>query len=272
MGWVAGQSDAAGVAIAVKDLARAKTRMAALPAALRGRLAALMAIAVARAWSEVADQVMIVTTAPGIEPLLAAHEVRATVVPDPRAGLNAAFEAGEQALRAAGCDLVIACPADLPALTADDLAGVLAHCRGPGRWFVPDAAHTGTTLLLARGQALAPAFGPDSATRHAESGAVSLPAADGVRLDADEPADLLAAAALGLADPVARFLDGAVLARHTTATVAGRSAQGWELVLASGSRAYAPEGALGPEVRRLAPGQRVHLARAADGEVRSVWL
>lgn len=261
-----------GVVVAVKDLSRAKTRMTALPAALRGRLAALMTVSVARAWSGVVDRIVLVTTAPGIGPLLAAHGVTATVVPDPRAGLNAAFEAGERALRAEGCELVVACMADLPALTGSGVAEVVAQCAGTGRWFVRDATGTGTTLLAARGVELAPAFGPDSAARHLASGAVELQAGAGVRLDADEPADLLRAAGLGVGDPVAALIDGAALARHTTGTVVGPSGEGWQLLLASGSRAYAPADALGPELRRLVQGQRVHLVQGVDGGVRHLWI
>lgn len=261
-----------GVVVAVKDLSRAKTRMTALPAALRGRLAALMAVSVARAWGEVVDRVALVTTAPGIGPLLAAYGVEASVVADPRAGLNPAFGAGEQALRDAGCELVVACMADLPALTAGDVADVVNQCAGTGRWFVRDAAGTGTTLLAARGVALAPAFGPDSAARHLKSGAVELEAADGVRLDADEPADLLRAAGLDLQEPVAALVDGSALARHTTATVVGAQGAGWELLLASGSRAYASAAASGPELKRLVQGQRVHVVRGADGGVRHLWI
>lgn len=58
----------------------------------------------------------------------------------------------------------------------------------------------------------------------------------------------------------------------TTATVVGRSGAGWQLILASGVRAYAPASALGPELRRLAPGQRVHLRLDAGGMARRVWL
>ncbi|WP_432557412.1 2-phospho-L-lactate guanylyltransferase [Granulicoccus sp. GXG6511] len=262
----------AGVVIAVKDLSRAKSRMTALSAAHRGRLAALMAVAVARAWSEVLDVVAVVTTAPGIGPLLGAHGVDVRVVPDPRSGLDAAFEAGERVLRAEGCALVVAAMADLPALTAVDLRSTMAGCTGAGRWFVRDDMGTGTTLLAAHGMALSPEFGRDSAARHEASGAVELAAAPGVRLDADNPTDLVRAIPLGVQDPVTLLMDGAALAEHTTGTVVGRSGAGWELVLASGSRGYAAAGALGPELRRLAPGQRLHLVRDSGGAVRHAWI
>ncbi|HHV22424.1 MAG TPA: 2-phospho-L-lactate guanylyltransferase [Propionibacterium sp.] len=262
----------AGAVIAVKDLSRAKSRMAALPPAHRGRLAGLMAVVVAKACAEVLDAVVIVTTAPGIGTLLAAHGVSVRVVADPRSGLNAAFEAGAQALVESGCELVVACMGDLPALTPAGLADALAGCSGHGRWFVRDDEETGTTLLAARGASLAPAFGPDSATRHMDSGAVELTASAGLRLDADTPDDLLRAAALGIGHPVSPLIDGDQIARHTTGTVVGGSGEGWELLLTTGFRTYAPAGALAPEVRQLAPGQRVHLVRTADGAVRHLWI
>ncbi|MDO5501370.1 MAG: 2-phospho-L-lactate guanylyltransferase [Propionibacteriaceae bacterium] len=263
---------AAGAVVAVKDLSRAKSRMIGLPAPLRGRVATLMAVAVARAWSEVVESVVVVTTAPGIGPLLSAHGVRARVVPDPRAGLNAAFEAGERALRPAGCDLVVASMADLPALTAGALREALASCTESGRWFVRDAPGTGTTVLAARGEQLTPLFGPGSAARHHASGAVELAAPEELRVDADEPADLLRAVEFGIADPLAALLDGGTLGAHDTATVIGPSDDGWAVVTAAGSQAHAPRRAVGPELRRLAPGQRVHLVRAAEGTVLDLWI
>ncbi|MEV7226533.1 NTP transferase domain-containing protein [Polymorphospora sp. NPDC051019] len=70
----------------------------------------------------------------------------------------------------------------------------------PGRRFLADAPGTGTVLLTAPpGVPLDPRFGVDSAARHAASGA--LPLTGGwptLRRDVDTPADLAAAAGLGL--------------------------------------------------------------------------
>lgn len=262
----------AGAVVAVKDLSRAKSRLGVLPAALRGRLASLMAVTVTRALSEVVDDVAVVTTAPGIGPLLTAYGVAAQIVADPRAGLNAAFEAGETVLRGHGCALVVACMADLPALSAEAVGAALTPCTGRGRWFVRDAAGTGTTLLAAHEAALTPAFGAGSAARHAASGAQELSADERLRLDVDELPDLEAAAALGLGPPVTALLPGGRIGRHTTGVVAGADGDGWTVVTAAGSRAYAPASALGPDVRRLAAGQRVHLVREAAGSVGHVWI
>lgn len=258
--------------MAVKDLSRAKTRMTSLPAALRGRLASLMAVGVARALNAVVDEVVVVTTAPGIGPLLTDYGVRAEVVPDPRAGLNAAFEAGESVLRNRGHGLIVACMADLPAVTSDALTAALAQCAGDGRWFVRDATGTGTTFLAARGELLGPVFGPGSAELHAQSGAIELTADERLRRDADEARDVAAAIGLGIDSPVSALIDTGAMAQHETGVVAGPSDQGWAIVTAEGVRAYAGSSALGADVRRLAPGQRVHLARADDGRIRHLWL
>ena len=123
------------------------------------------------------------------------------------AGLNAALT--EAAAWAAGnwpTDGVVALVGDLPALRPEDLADVLAQAARHSRGFVPDAAGTGTTLLSARpGTALAPAFGPDSAARHA-AGASRLDARPGLRLDVDTAADLRAATELGVGASTGRVL------------------------------------------------------------------
>jgi 2-phospho-L-lactate guanylyltransferase len=71
-----------------------------------------------------------------------------------------------------------------------------SHHRG----FVPDVPGTGTTLLAAPpGVPLDPRFGPGSAAAHAASGAIRLEGDwPSLRQDVDTPADLVAAARLGL--------------------------------------------------------------------------
>lgn len=119
--------------------------------------------------------------------------------PDP--GLNAALAHGARLAEVSGP--VAALTADLPALRPTELAAALrsAAAGAPARRrFVPDLASTGTVLLTApAGTALMPSFGPDSAARHAASGAVPL-AGDwpSLRRDVDTPTDLAEAAALGL--------------------------------------------------------------------------
>ncbi|WP_425309432.1 2-phospho-L-lactate guanylyltransferase [Ammonicoccus fulvus] len=262
----------AAAVVAVKDLSRAKTRLTSLSPALRGRLAALMAVTVVRALTEALDRVVVVTTAPGIGPLLHDHGLPTEIIADPRAGLNAAFAEGAARLRADGADLVVACMADLPALTTDSVRRTLASCADRGRWFVPDAAGTGTTLLAARGLELDPRFGPGSAQHHAVSGATELDAPDGLRVDVDAPADLAAAAAVGLLPPVAALVDEGRIGRWDTGIVVGPEADGWAVLTSGGSRVRAEADALGADVVRLAAGQRVHLVRSPEGPIRHLWI
>lgn len=96
---------------------------------------------------------------------------------------------------------------DLPALTPDDLDVALQRAAAHERAFAPDAAGTGTTLLTAvPRRRLRPSFGTSSATRHARL-AVPLEAPPGLRCDVDTPADLLAAAAIGLGAATSAVLD-----------------------------------------------------------------
>lgn len=262
----------AAAVVAVKDLSRAKTRLTSLSPALRGRLAALMAVTVVRALTEALDRVVVVTTAPGIGPLLHDHGLPTEILADPRAGLNAAFAAGAARLRAEGAGLVVACMADLPVLTSDAVRRTLAPCVEEGRWFVRDAAGTGTTLLAARSRDLAPHFGPDSAHRHTSSGAIELAAPDNLRIDVDAPADLAAAAAVGLLPPVAALVDDGRIGRWDTGVIVGPEADGWAVLTSSGSRVHAGTEALGADVLRLAAGQRVHLVRSPAGLIRHLWI
>ncbi|MEP6696127.1 MAG: 2-phospho-L-lactate guanylyltransferase [Pseudonocardiales bacterium] len=126
----------------------------------------------------------------------------AVVVADgPDAGLNPALEHGAAlATSLAPSRPVAVVSADLPALRPAELAAALAAAADHLRSFVADAAGTGTTLLaVAAGQALRPAYGRDSRSAHAASGAVELHGDwPSLRCDVDTPADLAAAAALGL--------------------------------------------------------------------------
>lgn len=117
----------------------------------------------------------------------------------PRQGLNAALaDAWQHAAQLWPAEGGAALVADLPALRADELATTLAEAADHARAFVPDAGGRGTTLLTALpGISLSPAFGPESASRHAAV-AAALRAGPGLRSDVDTRADLAAAAALGL--------------------------------------------------------------------------
>ncbi|GAA1813150.1 2-phospho-L-lactate guanylyltransferase [Planosporangium flavigriseum] len=191
----------------VKRLAMAKTRLrGAVPAADHARLVVAMAkdTLTAVLACPIVHHALIVTDEPTMVAAIA--DLGAQHVPDrPDTGLNAALERG--AALAAGSP-VVALTADLPALRPQDLAAALTALSYHPRGYVPDAAGTGTAMLAAAaGVALDPRFGPGSARAHAASGAVRL---DGdwpsLRQDVDTPADLAAAADLGLGRYTAEFV------------------------------------------------------------------
>lgn len=102
---------------------------------------------------------------------------------------------------------VAALCADLPSLRPADLTEALSAGLTP-RWFVADAAGTGTTLLAAGpGVGLEPHFGAGSARRHEESGAAPVKAAlASLRRDVDTEDDLAAARELGVGQHTQRAL------------------------------------------------------------------
>ena len=144
----------------------------------------------------------------------------ATVEPG---GLNGALRAAQAAATAAGAARLLVLPADLPLLTADDVAAVLAAApardggRSAGRIVVaPDGSSAGTNaLLLEPPTALAPSFGTDSFQAHlARAAELGLPYAivrrPALLLDVDTPEDvarLLTLAPEGRAAAVLRSFD-----------------------------------------------------------------
>lgn len=90
-------------------------------------------------------------------------------------------------------------PADLPALTSDDLGSLLRDSSGLPLAFVADANGDGTTVLIASSPSdLRAGYGPSSAERHRSYGAVELTAPGGMRRDVDEFRELLEAHTFGL--------------------------------------------------------------------------
>ncbi|MGF6880673.1 2-phospho-L-lactate guanylyltransferase [Nocardia sp. GAS34] len=197
--------DAVHAVIAVKNLERAKSRLAdELPPADRSRLVlAMLSDTVNAALAAGIGSVTVVTP----DPLVAAA-VRAlgcVAHPDPAAGtdlLNSALADAAAAVRGRhGAVDLLALQADLPALRPAELADALDTAPATGRALVADHTGRGTAALLVRdGTApLAPLFGPDSARRHADSGAKDLVGDwPGLRLDVDTAADLNAALSLGV--------------------------------------------------------------------------
>ena len=118
-------------------------------------------------------------------------------------GLNPALQEARAAIRA---DRLLVLPADLPTVTADDLAAVLAAgdaVAAPSVVLAPDRHGRGTNaLLLAPPDVIDPAFGGDSRAAHAwlassaEAGFVEVLGV--LALDIDTPDDLLLAETLHL--------------------------------------------------------------------------
>lgn len=195
--------------VPAKRLAVAKTRLRPLTDRPDGTggghdelVLALLAdtVAAITACPAVGD-IVVVTDDPRAAALVTGLGAR-TVADEPDRGLNAALVHGA---RTAGTGPVAAVSSDLPALRPAELAGALAEAgrlaaaAGGDRCFTADAAGTGTTLLAAATGDLDPHFGPGSAAAHEASGAVRLPARwPGLARDVDTPADLRAAALLGL--------------------------------------------------------------------------
>src|SRR5262245_15665437 len=191
------------VVVPVKVLARAKSRLEGLADSEREALALAMAadtVAAAVACPLVAP-VIVVSDDPVVRSELAALGAR--VIGDrPAAGLNQALIAGAEhaATRWPGHGRA-ALTADLPALSAAELATALTAASFVPQGFVADAAGSGTTLYTAKpGSAFLPRFGPRSRERHRQAGVTELDPAGiaGLRTDVDTLADLHQATLIGL--------------------------------------------------------------------------
>jgi 2-phospho-L-lactate guanylyltransferase len=138
-----------------------------------------------------------------------AHELRAIGLVERAPGLNAAIEAARSVAVARGATAVLVLPADLPAVSAAAIDGLIhaaaEEAVGNGRLVaaVPDRHGLGTNaLLITPPGAIDPAFGEASRAAHAaraDSAGVRWLELDGpLALDLDTAADLLdAEAAIG---------------------------------------------------------------------------
>jgi 2-phospho-L-lactate guanylyltransferase len=200
--------------VPVKLLARAKSRLVGLVGEDRAALVLAMAadtVAAALACPSVAT-VIVVSDDQAVRSELAS--IGALVVADqPGAGLNSAliFGAGQAAARGPGRGRA-ALTADLPALTAGELAGALTAASAATQAFVADSGRSGTTLYTAGpGVAFRPHFGALSRAEHLLAGAteLDLPEISGLRQDVDTLDDLRSAARIGLGRRTAGILAGA---------------------------------------------------------------
>ncbi len=150
----------------------------------------------------------VVVTSPDPRVLAAFATDGVRLLPDrPDLGLNAAVLRGVGRMLRADPEVPVGVlHADLPALRSEELDAALAAATerfGPEQGysaFCPDAAGTGTTLLVCSAEAtLRPRFGPDSAVEHARAGAFRLDGEwPGLRRDVDTADDLREATAHGL--------------------------------------------------------------------------
>ncbi|HEU4568261.1 MAG TPA: 2-phospho-L-lactate guanylyltransferase [Marmoricola sp.] len=198
--------DAFALLVPVKSLPLAKTRLALDTRDTRRLMAAFAEDVLGAACRCPSVHRLFVVTD---EPELGRGLPMVEVLPDEGAGdLNTAITAAARRVRDGEPALGIAALcADLPCLLPEDLGHALDADAGP-RWFVADADGSGTTLLATvPGTELHPMFGPGSAARHAESGAVPVPGRLAtLRRDVDTTADLEEAVTLGVGPNTARAL------------------------------------------------------------------
>ena len=193
-----------GLIIAVKRLAAAKSRLAALfePEA-RERVVLAMLVDTITAARDVAAVRSVTVVTPDPLASRAARDLGAAVVADPT-GPDHPDPLNNAILAACGpvsktTSNIIVLQGDLPALQPGELSEALISAALYQRSFVPDRQGTGTAALFAFGVPLDPRFGTDSASRHRDSGAVELVGIwPGLRCDIDTPDDLAAAQALGV--------------------------------------------------------------------------
>jgi 2-phospho-L-lactate guanylyltransferase len=264
--------------VPLKQSELAKSRLGPLPDPLRRRLAWTMALDTLRALAAVLP-VIVISNQPGLDARLRTEKITATVLAESHpGGVNAALEHGERAARADGYRGVLASVGDLPALRTESVRAVLVAAARYPRAFLADTSGIGTTMLVAIGTDLQPRFQGPSAAAHAASGAVCIDGKDlgqpvpDARRDVDSDVDLADALQLGLGPSTAQLFDGNRLGQYTMITVAEQRPDGSATAVTSGGyRVHLPAGAAGLQLRRLAPGQRLHAAVVND-HVLSAWL
>lgn len=188
---------AVALLVPVKPLSLAKSRLSGVSAGDREPLMRAFALdaLVAAAACPLVTSVHVISDDAGFD----ADGIQR--LPDEGDGdLNRALQHAALRVRLANPGVAVAALcADLPSLRSEDLTEALQVGLG-ARWFVADAAGTGTTMLAAApGVDLDPRFGPDSAHRHEASGARPVRAEVAtLRRDVDTDEDLEAALRLGL--------------------------------------------------------------------------
>jgi len=192
------------ILIPVKDLARAKQRLAGmLPQDARTRLARAMLEDVFQSVAAVrsASTVFVVSSDAGA---LAAARARAwECLPETsQQSESHSVDSASRICAARGVTALLRLPIDIPLVRSDDVEAVLAACpAAPGVVFVPSRSGDGTNALLRTPPDLFPShFGPDSLRKHMEEARqcaadVRILGNPRLELDVDDEDDLRALAA-----------------------------------------------------------------------------
>lgn len=198
----------------VQHADRGKTRLVGpdhLPRAELARAIALDSIA-AVLDSVAVRRVVVVTADPVVSDAVRARRVDnpdIELLADPGLGLTAAVQAGaDRALELQDDAPVGVLLADVPALHGADLTAALTAAGQHTAAVVPDCDGTGTVLLTAGPHTpLRHAFGPGSAGRHHDLGAVRLDLdLPRLRRDVDTASDLREARSLGVGPATSEVL------------------------------------------------------------------
>lgn len=179
-----------------RGLASAKTRLSpVLDAGERTALAGRLLSGVLRAAREAVEDVVVISPAAVLEPLVA--EAGARLVVQRGMGLNQGLEQAREAALADGVALLGVLHGDLPNLTAGDVQALLAAAEeGRSVAIAPDRAGSGTNgLALRPPDIIGFRFGAGSMAAHREEALAAgiepqLVERDGLAFDLDTPQDL----------------------------------------------------------------------------------
>jgi len=203
------------ILIPVKDLSRAKQRLAALMTQEeRTRLAWVMLEGTFAAAARVrsADRIAVVTLyRPAID--LAQRYGMEVIMEAEQVSESVSVDFGSREARKRGASAGLRLPIDLPLVTAEDLETILSHDGpSPSAVIVPSRDGTGTNAILRRPADLFPShFGPGSLAKHLQEAqqaqarceVIHLPR---IALDIDDPSDVAALMEQGRAAPVYELL------------------------------------------------------------------
>jgi len=187
------------ILIPVKDLTRAKQRLASLMTQdERTRFARVMlenTLAAAAAARNV-DRIAVVTLYPPAIELAEKYRME-LIIETEQISESASVDFGSKEAKKRGATAVLRLPIDLPLITAGDIEAIFEYdVAAPSVVIVPSRDGTGTNAILRRPPDLFPShFGPGSLAKHlAETSAVgancSVVELQSIALDIDDPNDL----------------------------------------------------------------------------------